>query len=149
MLGFETTEDFIRLAVSRGCFHYGPGFPMGRSDPGKDIISNEELVALLLLGANEYDPFSVRCAAQLISACDVRKLAFMALRERVERPLAYIAQAAIKYDVNNGDFWFELLSLLGEQAPIPDGILPHWSRFVSQTGITRGGQGKITWLKCL
>ena len=149
LLGFATTEDFVRLAVARGCYHYGPGFPACQNDPGIDAISNEELVGLLLLGSNEFDSFAVRCAAQLISVCDAEDLAFLARRERVARPLAYIAQAAVKYDTSNTEFWRNLLNLLGEQARVPDGVMPHWSRFVSQTGVTRGGQGKITWLKCL
>jgi hypothetical protein len=146
LMDLNSTGDFIRLAVARGCFHYGPGYPPAKTDPGLDVISNEELVALLLLGSNEYEPFAIRCAAQLIGSCEAKSLAIVARRERVERSLAYIANAADKYDASNRDFWRQLLDYLGEQAPIRDGIMPHWSRFVSQTGITRGGQGSITWL---
>jgi hypothetical protein len=106
-------------------------------------------VALLLLGSNEYEPFAIRCAAQLISTCDAERLAFVARRERIERSLAYIANAALEHDSGNNGFWEDLLNRLGEQAPVPEGIMPHWSRFVSQTGITRGGQESIKWLKCL
>jgi len=148
-LGLNSTEDFIRLAVARGCYHYGPGFPPSDNDPGRDVISNEDLVALLLLGSNEFEPFAIRCAAQLISSCDVKQLAFLARRERVERPLAYIARAAIKHDVIHDGFWRSLLDLIGEQPPIREGVMPHWSRFVSQTGVTRDGPGIISWLRCL
>lgn len=146
LIGLNSTEDFIRLAVARGCFHYSPGYPPAEKDPGLDVISNEELVSLLLLGSNEYEPFAIRCAAQLSGSCEARNLAIVARRERIERSLSYIANAASKYDAANRDFWKQLLDYLGKQAPIPDGIMPHWSRFVSQTGITRGGQGSITWL---
>jgi hypothetical protein len=148
-VGLNSTEDFIRLGVARGCYHYGPGYPANKSDPGLEKISNEDLVALLLLGSNEYEPFAIRCAAQLISTCDAERLAFVARRERIERSLAYIANAALEHDSGNNGFWEDLLNRLGEQAPVPEGIMPHWSRFVSQTGITRGGQESIKWLKCL
>ncbi len=148
-LGLRSTEDFISLAVARGCFHYSPGYPPSKFDPGLDTISNEELVSLLLLGSNESEPFAIRCAAQLIGSCDAERLAFLAQRERVERPLAYIASAALEHDRGNEAFWMELLNRLGEQPEIPEGIMPHWSRFVSQTGITRNGQGTVTWLRCL
>jgi len=147
-VGLNSTADFIRLAVARGCYHYGPGYPPSKNDPGLAVISNEELVALLLLGSNEYEPFAIRCAAQLICSCEAKSLAMVARRERVERSLAYIVKAACKYDTNRAGFWMQLLDYLGEQAPIPDGIMPHWSRFVSQTGVTKNGQGSISWLKC-
>jgi hypothetical protein len=111
-------------------------------------ISNEELVALLLLGSNEYEPIAIRCAAQLAGGCDAEQLARVARRERVGRPLAYIAKAARTHDAANEEFWGSLLDLLGEQQPVAEGILPHWSRFVSQTGVTRSGGGSVQWLHC-
>jgi hypothetical protein len=38
------------------------------------------------------------------------------------------------------------LRLLGEVPPVAGGRLPHWSRFVLQTGITRHGPGSVRWL---
>lgn len=145
-VGLDSPSDFIRLAVARGCKHYAPAFPPIESDPGVAVISNEELVALLLLGSNEFEPIAVRCAAQLAGDCSIKPLARIAKRERTERPLAYIAKAGSAYDESNGAFWDELLSQLGSQHPVADGILPHWSRFVSQTGVTRMGGGSVKWL---
>jgi hypothetical protein len=99
----------------------------------------------LLLGSNEFEPIAVRCAAQLAGDCNAAQLARVAIRERVGRPLAYIARAGSTYDTANTEFWNELLGLLGEQSPVADGILPHWSRFVSQTGVTRFGGGSVQW----
>jgi hypothetical protein len=147
-LGLNSPSDFARLAVARGCHHYAPAFPPSETDPGLNAISNEELVALLLLGANEFEPIAIRCAAQLADRCDVEKLALLAKRERVGRTLAYIAKAGIAHDASNKEFWSELLTRLGEQPPVADGILPHWSRFVSQTGVTRSGGGSVQWLHC-
>jgi hypothetical protein len=126
-----------------------PGFPSVQNDPGPEAISNEELVSLLLLGSNEFDPFAIRCAAQLISSCDANRLAFVARRERVERALAHIATAALEHEADNKEYWAKLLERLGKQSSIPEGIMPHWSRFVSQTGVTRDGAGNIKWLNCL
>jgi hypothetical protein len=146
--GLGSAQDFVRLAVARGCSHYSGIFPELESDPGFDAISNEELVALLLLGSNEFEGMAIRCAAQLASRCDLKQLSAIARRERVARPLAYIARAGRIHDQMRKDFWDELIILLGEQPPVADGVLPHWSRFVSQTGVTRNGGENVQWLHC-
>jgi hypothetical protein len=147
-MGFNELRDLISLAVARGCRHYAPAFAPADKDPGFAAISNEELVALLLLGENEFEPIAIRCAAQLTGRCDLDKLARVAKRERVARVLSYISKAGSTYDVNNRSFWERLDDLIGKQAPVADGVLPHWSRFVSQTGVTRNGGGNIQWLHC-
>lgn len=148
LAGFYTPADFVRLAVARGCRHYAPAFAPLDDDPGIAVISNEELVALLLLGSNEYEPFAIRCAAQLAGSCDAELLALAATRERVERVLVHIAKLGVIYDPPHKSHWSKVIELLGEQMPIADGIMPHWSRFVSQTGVTRSGGGSIQWLHC-
>lgn len=147
-VGLHSVGEFVGLAVARGCRHYAPAFPPLEKDPGFASISNEELVALLLLGSNEFDPIAIRCAAQLTSRCDVDLLAKVAKRERVERPLLYIAKAGCIHDPGNKGFWERLIGLLGKQRPVADGVLPHWSRFVSQTGVTRNDGGHVRWLHC-
>ena len=146
--GIDSVVDFIRLSVARGCRHYAPAFPPLESDPGFGVISNEELVALLLLGTNDFEPIAIRCAAQLAGRCNVEQLANVAKRERVSRVLAYIAAAGCVHDPAHKDYWERLKVLLGQQPPVADGILPHWSRFVSQTGVTRKGGGSVQWLHC-
>jgi hypothetical protein len=147
-VGLATLNDYIGLAVARGCRHYAPSFPQFERDPGLESVSNEELVALLLLGSNEFEPTAVRCAAQLSSKCDAQNLALVAQKERVGRALAYIAKQGLSHDNERTGFWSELLNLLGDQPAVADGKLPHWSRFVSQTGVTRDGRGIIQWLHC-
>jgi hypothetical protein len=147
-LSINSVRDFIRLAVARGCRHYAPSYPPADFDPGFEAIANEELVALLLLGENEFEPIAVRCAAQLAGRCDLEKLARVANRERVGRVLAHISEAGSAHDSADNGFWLRLRALLGEQNPVVDGVLPHWSRFVSQTGITRNGGGDVKWLRC-
>jgi hypothetical protein len=146
--GLNSAKNFIQLAVSRGCRHYAPAFPPQGDDPGTSAVPNEELVSLLLLGSNDFEPIAIRCAAQLACECDAERLARVAIRERVGRPLAYIARAGIVHDPSNEEFWKTLLAGLGEQPPVREGVLPHWSRFVSQSGVTRYGGGEVQWLHC-
>lgn len=80
--------------------------------------------------------------------CAVEELAKVARRERVGRVLSYITKAALIYDVKNRTFWERLEMVIGKHDPVVDGVLPHWSRFVSQTGVTRNGGGDIQWLHC-
>jgi hypothetical protein len=146
--GLDSTAKLVGLAVARGCRHYAPAYPPLKSDPGFATISNEELVALLLLGENEFDPIAIRCAAQLAGSCDTGKLVQIAIRERIGRTLSYIADAGMAHDAVSEDFWIQLKAQLGDQDPVIEGVLPHWSRFVSQTGLTRNGGGSVTWLHC-
>ncbi len=138
--------SIMRLAVARGARHYASVYPPAGSDPGVEAISHEELVALLLLGAQPFEPFALRCAAQIITLCDPCRLSLIARRERVSRPLAHIARAGAAHDSGQTARWLELLRLLGSPLPVPSGRLPHWSRFVSHSGITRSGLPRTDWL---
>ena len=105
-LGFLDIESLIQLAVLRGCTHYQnviQGVPV--HDPGQSILSNEELVALLLHGNYRYEPTAVRCAAQLIKSdlIDPERIGFLAIKERCVVPLRHIAlnslAAMVDFDV--------------------------------------------------
>ena len=145
-LGINSVRDLIRLGVARGCRHYAPAYPPADLDPGYTAINNEELVTLLILGENEFEPVAIRCAAQLAGRCNPERLAQVAKQERVGRVLSYISEAGSAHDSMHKDFWFRLSALLGDQEPVDDGVLHHWSRFVSQTGVTRSGGGDVKWL---
>jgi hypothetical protein len=147
--GISTVTELVQLAVARGCSHYAGIFPDSAVDPGLGAISDEELVTLLLLGEHPFEPFAVRCAAQLLTSCDGVRLARLAERERVARALSYIVEAALAHDPEGAQIWRTLRAALGTQRPVPAGRLPHWSRFVSQTGVTRRGPGRIVWLTAL
>ncbi|MDI1249516.1 MAG: hypothetical protein PSV13_11685 [Lacunisphaera sp.] len=144
--GLADLTSIIRLAVARGARHYASVYPPAESDPGAEAISHEELVALLLLGAQPFEPFALRCAAQIISRCDLHRLSLIARRERVSRPLAHIARAGVAHDSGQAARWLQLLQLLGSPPPVPSGRLPHWSRFVSHSGTTRLGIPHTDWL---
>lgn len=145
-LGLDELPALMCLAVARGARHYASVHPPADSDPGVAALSHEELVVLLVLGSHPFDPFAVRCAAQLLSRCDFHRLGRLARQERVERVLGHIARAGITHDEAHADRWRELLESLGHPAPVAPGRLPHWSRFVSQSGVTRQGGSRVDWL---
>ena len=143
-LGLAGLDDLLTLAVKRGCHHYrGTIVEKSVNDPGIDRFTNEELATALMLGEHPFDPTAVRCAAQLLSAdgIDPVRVARLAQRERCERVVAHIARAGVRHDERGGAFWETLLECLRSPRPVPDGVLPHWSRFAVLTGMQKGVQG--------
>ena len=145
----ERAGDWLlKCAVERGASHYEKDF---RSDLPADTpaLSNEELGAALCLGHLPWNPIFIRAAAQVLSASDIdaRKLARLAEMERIEPILLYIADSAARV-VPSQEPWATLSQLLSRRHKIKLDSLPHWSRFVSQTGVTAfGGPGRIDWLR--
>ena len=153
-LGLEDPAALLRLAVRRGCRHYTPGDYDEASvfDPGNDRLSDAELAIALISGAQTYDPQLVRCAAQLLGGPDLRPrtVARLATMERCVATLRHIAEAGLRYDQEYQDFWREILTALPiSRAAVPRGVLPHPTRFVSQSGAVRGQRagGRIVWLR--
>jgi hypothetical protein len=52
--------------------------------------------------------------------------------------MRYIAEAARRFEPDNV-FWNQLLDALPQEHTASQGVMPHPTRFVSMTGITRGG----------
>jgi hypothetical protein len=73
-IGIPQPEYWIALALQRGCYHYRNDQTVSAISIA--LLSNEELSALLLSGANPYRPLLIRVAAQLLSnpAIDTTKL---------------------------------------------------------------------------
>jgi hypothetical protein len=141
-------EWLLKCAVGRGASHYERDFP---ADLPSDCpeLSDEELGVALCLGEHPYSSTYIRAAAQLLSSptIDPTRLARLAVMERVEPVLLYIAGVAARF-APEAQPWAYLLQHLPERLPCPANALPHWSRFVSQTGLTspRGGPD-IKWLR--
>lgn len=144
-LGLRDAASLLALAVQRGCRHYAGVMP-GDATAVREAatISDEELVVLLLHGANAFEPFLIRAAAELLRCrpMGARRLAPAARRERCGRVLAYIARAGREHDLAGREFWHELLAALGPQREVAPGVLPHWTRFVALQGVGRGGQSR-------
>jgi len=98
--------------------------------------------------SQEYNLTAIRCAAQTMRASDVRpqRLAFLAIKEKSERPLRHIAYARLEHDASGRPFWQAVLDRLGQAGPRLESDLPHWSRFVSMPGYQRGEPSPPTWL---
>lgn len=149
-LGFDDIDLLIQLSVRRGCRHYQQnGTPSDIQEPSFSKLSQDELVVLLLHGNNRNEPMAIRCAAQLLKSQFISpiKVTALAIQERCETPLKYIAQQGLKHDPEGHDLWITILNALGDRGTSPqEGKLPHPSRFMINPGIQRGGILKPLWL---
>ncbi len=145
--GERLPEWLLKVAVERGAKHYQRDFDPGLP-PDHPAIPDEEIGVALCLGQMPDNPWLVRAAAQLLSSpgIDPARLARLAEMERVEPVLLHIAAAAEKVD-GALEPWATLRRALHPRRTIRPDVLPHWSRFVSQTGYTPAGRGQhIEWL---
>jgi hypothetical protein len=143
----QVGEWLLKCAVRRGATHYEREFSPDL--PGDSpSLTNEELGVALCLGHLSWNPAYVRAAAQLLSAPDIdaATLARLAEMERVEPVLLHIAEAAARVAPAQ-EPWAWLRAHLPHRRKVRTDDLPHWSRFVSQTGVTDfGGGPRIDWL---
>lgn len=141
-------EWLLKCAVRRGAAHYERDFSEDLP-PDHPELSNEELAVALCLGQHPYNSTFIRAAAQLLSSpgIDAPRLARLAVMERVEPVLLHIAAVAARFAPDLHP-WPYLLRHLPQRLSCPPDALPHWSRFVSQTGVTPfGGGPDIKWLR--
>lgn len=153
-LGLIEPEDWIVLAVQGGCYHYGKLEKEARQ-VSPTQFSNEDLAALLLSVAHQYDPLPIRVAAQLLSApeTDIRLLVRLCQVENALCPLAWIVQAAAETEPENKR-WAELRREIDRHSrrkiAFPEAVLPHPSRFRIETGFQRFSANKTIekrWLR--
>lgn len=141
-------EWLLKCAVCRGARHYERDFPGDLPSDHPDL-SNEELAVALCLGQHPYDSAFIRAAAQLLSSprTDAPRLARLAVMERVEPVLRHIGNMAERF-APEAEPWAFLRRHLPQRLSCPPDALPHWSRFVSQTGVTSfAGGPDIKWLR--
>ena len=140
-------EWLLKCAVRRGASHYERDFPADLPPDNPDL-SSEELAVALCLGQHPYNSVFIRAAAQLLSSTrsDERRLTRLAVMERVEPVLLHIANIAARF-APEAQPWSYLLRHMSRRRSCSPDALPHWSRFVSQTGVTSfGGGPDIKWL---
>ena len=143
----DVGDWLLKCAVKRGASHYRRSFEAGLA-PDQPALTNEELGVALCLYHHPFNPMLIRAAAQLLSAADTNKLelARLAELERIEPVLLHIAEAAKRVEPKS-EPWSWLREHLYTRQRINAEALPHWSRFVSQTGYTPAGRGEhIQWL---
>lgn len=141
-------EWLLKCAVRRGASHYERDFPEDLPSDHPDL-SNEEVAVALCLGQHPYNSTFIRAAAQLLSSphTDAPRLARLAVMERVEPVLRQIAAFAARF-APEAQPWSYLLRHLPQRLHCPPDALPHWSRFVSQNGVTSfAGGPDIKWLR--
>lgn len=157
-LGLRTPADLEKLAIQRGCRYYdlngdsavvreeGSKYGAGGID---NEFSNEELAVALLSICLPYSMHRLRLGAAMLAAenCSSQVIAQLARQERGETVVRYVALCGQKVEPDNL-FWKELLALLPDvPMPLPD-VLPHITRFVAMTGITRKGKETVMqWIR--
>jgi hypothetical protein len=137
----------LKCAVERGASHYRRTFEPDLP-PDNPAVTDEELGVALCLYHHSFNPMLIRAAAQLLSAPNTNAgaLTHLALQERCEPVLLHIAKAAGRIEPRVEPWAFVRANLFSRQRVRTD-ALPHWSRFVSQTGYTPAGRGEhIEWL---
>jgi hypothetical protein len=140
-------EWLLKCAVERGATHYRQDFDP-ELPPDNPLLTNEELGVALCLAHHPFNPILIRAAAQLLSAreTNAEALAHLAVMERCEPVLLHIAAAAAQV-VPDQEPWASLRVRLISRRRVRTEALPHWSRFVLQTGYTPAGRGQhIEWL---
>lgn len=138
-----------RLAIQRGCDYYQEGPVLPQLEITSEQFSNEELAIALLNPALRYHPQTLRLGAAMLGAeeNDPELLAYLAKVERAEAVVRYVAEAGKRFEPQN-EFWPRLLALLPPSPTPNSAIVPHPTRFVAMTGITRRGMETVTqWIR--
>lgn len=159
-LGLCTPEALEGLAIKRGCRYYDYQGELTRvaeepagylvTDERGGALSNEELAVALLSIVLPRSQWRLRLGAAMLAAQgnSPQKIAMLAIQERAEQVVSYIAQCGRQVEPEN-PFWEELLKRLPDPAyqPAPD-VLPHITRFVAMTGVTRRGRETVMqWIR--
>ena len=147
-LGLDA-DGLERLAIQRGCDYYHEGDPFPPAGVTGDQFSNEELAIALLNPALRYHPQTLRLGAAMLGAegNDPETIARLAKHERCEGVVHYVAASGKRFEPQN-EFWTKLLSLLPVTPAPKSSVVPHPTRFVAMTGITRRGVETVTeWIR--
>jgi hypothetical protein len=147
-LGLDA-KGLERLAMQRGCDYYHNGDALAPPQVSEDEFSNAELAMALLNPALRYHPQTIRLGAAMLPAKGnaPEEIARLAKWERGEFLVRYVAEAGRKYEPQN-PFWRELLALLPAGPPPKSGVVPHPTRFVAMTGLTRRGVEAVAqWIR--
>jgi hypothetical protein len=142
-------QELETLAIQRGCDYYDNGEAAPFPPVTREQFSNAELGIALLNPALRYDPQSLRLGAAMLGAADnrVEDIARLARFERAEAIVRYVAECGEKFEPENA-FWADLLQMLPVTAKPKSSVMPHPTRFVAMTGITRRGVGTVAqWIR--
>ncbi|MEY4917348.1 MAG: hypothetical protein RL616_1261 [Verrucomicrobiota bacterium] len=144
--GERVGDWLLKVAIERGANHYRRDFdPTLPAD--LPSIPDEEIGVALCLGEKLYDLDALRAAAQFLSSprIDAERLCRLAVQERCEPVLLHIAEVAGKYAPEQAP-WVALRKQLHPRRVSRADALPHWTRLVSHSGMTRDGSSRTDWL---
>ena len=147
-LGLDA-ESLERLAIQRGCDYYAHGDPLPPPQVRLEQFSNEDLAIALLNPALRYHPQTLRLGAAMLSADgnSPEKIARLSELERCHAIVRYVAEAGKKFEPQNR-FWTALLALLPATSAPKSSVVPHPTRFVAMTGMTRRGvETVVEWIR--
>lgn len=152
-------EDLERLAVRRGLRYYDcfaesseSRQDVGAAPANEDVgdFSNEELALALLSLATPYSLHRLRMGAAMLAAegNSPEKITRLAQRERCGLLVRHIAQCGQQVEPDN-PFWNSLLDHFpAPSKPVDPDVLPHPSRFVAMSGLSRRGKGLVMqWIR--
>lgn len=117
--------------------------------PAAATFSNEELAIALLSLTLPYSQHRLRLGAAMTAAAGnaPATLARLAVQERCATVLLHIAACGRKVEPDH-PFWQEILTLLPNTPAAQPWVLPHITRFVAMTGITRRGRETVMqWIR--
>ncbi len=137
-LGLPTGEHREALAVARGCRHYAGDHLPNVAPVSRQHFSDEELAMALTSVAAPYSPQAIRLGAALLGKEGIKApvIARLAEMERSQAVVRHIAEAGRRFEPHR-PFWKELLATLPATPPPKSGVLPHPTRFVAMSGVTR------------
>lgn len=144
--GERVADWLLKVAIERGASHYRRDFdPTLPAD--LPAISDEEIGVALCLGQSPYSLDALRVAAQFLSSPRINAtcLCRLAEQERCEPVLLHIAEVARKYAPEQEPWAMLRKQLRPRHVPRTD-ALPHWTRLVSHSGMTRDGSTRTDWL---
>jgi hypothetical protein len=144
--GARLVEWLLKVAVQRGAKHYQRDFDP-TLPPDLPAVSDEDIGVALCLGQHPYSLDALRVASQFLSSprIDAARLCRLAVQERCEPVFLHIAEVATKYAPEQEPWATLRKQLCPRYVPRTD-ALPHWTRLVSHTGITREGPPRTDWL---
>lgn len=153
-LGLVVPEDLERLAVRRGLWYYelrGESAKLlgdPRLDVGRDEFSDAELAVALLSAHLPKALIRQRLGAAMLGAVgvDAAEVARLAALEGCEAIIRQIADCGEAVEAEN-PFWQALQDALGPVHYDPN-EMPHPTRYIEMTGITRGKVGVLkSWVR--
>ena len=144
-------KELELLAIQRGCDFYDNGETKTVLRVTREQFSDAELAIALLNPALRYDPQTLRLGAAMLGSADNRpdEVARLAKFERCEAIVRYVAECGKKFEPEN-EYWATLLDLLPKTPKPKSSVMPHPTRFVALTGITRRGVETVAqWIRPL